>query len=139
MNKIKTIQEKLSRTPLFSNDNVELGLYAKLTELRKILCEREEDSEQLLNKGNIIAVWLLTGLTFDGKPQLIVRKTIASDEYESLLLDKEIFDIVGHDIAYDYDEDVVEGSSVIVSAQEDLFSEIMENRVVCVYDKERDG
>lgn len=54
------------------------------------------------------------------------------------MLDKEIFDIVHHDIAYDYNEDVIKGSSKIKGEQEELLTEILEDRIVLVYDKERD-
>ena len=54
-----------------------------------------------------------------------------------MLLDKEMFDLVHHDIAYDYDEDIINGSSKIEGERDELFAEILEGRVVTVYDSTR--
>lgn len=70
----KEIQEKLKAASYFSRDNVDADVYDGLSKLRALLCERGEDDPHLLNKGNVIAIWYLTGLTYDGNPQLIIRK-----------------------------------------------------------------
>lgn len=134
---IKEIEEKLSAAPQLSQDNVDEDVYEGLFKMRSLLCERGEDDPHLLSKGNVIAVWYFTSLTYDGNPQLLIRTTIPSGEYEEMLLDKEMFDLVHHDIAYDYDEDIINGSSKIEGEQDELFTEILEGRVVTVYDSTR--
>lgn len=136
---INEIREKLKAAPYFSRDNVAPNVYNGLSKMRTLLCERGEDDPHLLSKGNVTAVWYLTDLTYDGNPQILIRTTIPSGEYEEMLLDKEIFDIIHHDIAYDYDEDVIKGSSKIKGEQEELFTEILEDRIVLVYDREQQG
>ena len=77
---IREIEEKLSVAPQLSQDNVDEDVYEGLFRMRSLLCERGEDDPHLLSKGNVIAVWYFTNLTYDGNPQLLIRTTIPSGE-----------------------------------------------------------
>lgn len=134
---IKTIEEKLYNAPLFSEADMDEELYDGLAQMRAFLCERGAGDSHLLSRDYVLGVWYLTALTFDGNPQLIIRTTIPKGEYEEMLLDKELFDLVHHDIAFDYDEDVLGDAMVVKETQDELLAEILEGRVVTVYREEK--
>lgn len=133
---VEIIEEKLYNAPFFTKSDVGGETYEGLSQIRALLCERGEGDSHLLNKDNVLGVWYLTSLTFDGNPQLIIRTTIPKGEYEEMLLDKELFDLVHHDIAYDFDKDIVDESGII-KLQNEMITEILEGRIVTVYDSTR--
>lgn len=116
----------MEKIPYFSENNVDKEFYKQFSQLRNILTSRTEQDVHQLNPRNVTGVWFLTEMSCDGNPQLILRSNIKRRTYERMLLSGEIFDIVPHDVAYDYDD---------IFIDKDLVKEIKEGRLLTIYNK----
>ncbi|GEM_PF-5953849 len=124
----------LKKTP-YINENTKC--YEQLSQLRKVLKEPDVEQYPHLCDGRVIAVWYLSGLTFDdnNSPQLLVRASASKDAVDRVYFNAEIHRLAQNDIAYDYDSDLI-GEDDLMTAQQ-LVKEIKAGRVCTIYDRNR--
>ena len=140
----QNIQEKVKNIRYFTSSDMNEDMYNRLARLREVVMSREENSPHLLNRKNVTGIWYLTDLSFEeGEPQIIVRvdennPDLKIGSYTRLLLHGEIFDILHNDVNYDYEKEINHGDTMIQGLQSKLFNEIEQERVLAVYDKERE-
>jgi hypothetical protein len=138
------IAYKMKNFEYFSRNNIPENIFRKdlydpLTNLRETLLKREAGDTHIFNKGNVTGLWLLTKMTYDGNPQLIMRSPVKSGTIDRLILNGEINGIVYQDVIYDYDTSVLGGTQPISGEQEELLEEIEKGNILTIYDKERES
>lgn len=124
--------------PYFTENTVGEILAERFSKLRVLL--EKNDTSSVLNQDTVTGVWYLAGLNFEddyNHPQIIVRSPISADSYDRMIIEAAISGCLYADIIYDYDEDYISGDTVVQGSQNELFTEVKENRVYTIFDKER--
>lgn len=129
--------KNLIKTVPFFNAGNSGELHEKIKKTRDLLISRNYlDNHQFCRK-KVSGLWLLK-LSYEGAPQIIVRTEVPLGGFERLLLHGELFDLIGQDVVYDYQVDIVDGTSMIKGLKEELIKEIKAKRILTIYDNERD-
>lgn len=135
--RLKEIEEKLANAPYIDKQLIDEKLFDKLSTLRYALSKRPENFPKMVNLKNITGVWYFPYLG-DENPHILIRSSVPTGTYERILLNSELCELVGNDVVYDYDRDLIGGDTLIKGQQEELFREIEDNDVYSVFIKERD-
>ena len=131
------IMIKLATAPFFSFGKVGTDLFQKFENLKEIIQKRGAEDFHTLNNEKVTGVWYFTRLKFEGNaPQLLIRTEYEKKSYEYLLVCSEIHEFLGQDVAFHLNDLFTE--NMIIGQREELASEILEGRLLTIYDKERE-
>ena len=130
---------RLNKLPLLKRGDISDSEYRGFEALRELLQSRDESDPHLLKKSNVSGIWLFKDRRLErtNAPQLFVRSSLSGEDMRSLNL--EIFEIVHHDVIYDYNEDFVKKGSILLNNRAVIAWEIENERLFTVYDKFRKG
>ena len=117
---------------LFERDDFSKKKFDKLTQLRNDLINPDSSTNPYLSTKYITGLWYFTELTWDGAPQLLIRKgkNLNLDVFDKLYIDSAIFDYICHDVAYDYEKEIAHGQDKM------LCDQIVKGNIVTIYDSE---
>lgn len=135
--RLEAIKKLLADAPFIDEQLIDENLFNKLSTLQYSLSKRPENFPKMVNPKNITGVWYFPYLG-DENPHILIRSSVPTGSYERILLNSELCELVGNDVVYDYDRDLIGGDTLIKGQQEELFREIEDNDVYTVFIKERD-
>lgn len=101
--------------PKYSECDIHPELYEKALKSRRYIKENPEYA--------ITGLWYLTGLTWEGAPQLLIRLSQKTDKenydeiLKSLQLNSDLFDIFCQDVIYNFDEEILGGDKMLCGIQ----------------------
>lgn len=122
------IENALKNAEYVSLDNTSFELLEKFDKLRK---------SNIVSKKELSGIWYFPKLTYDGAPQLLIRTNYGKNSIEYLMLCAQIHTYIEQDICYSVDV-LKQDCFFIEGQQEELVEEILNNRVLTIYDRERE-